>query len=472
MKPEFLPSVDSVLRRPAVMAASERHGRSVLAIAVREVLESHRRSIDGAGEKQPGDRAEIARRIEVDVLEHVARAVEPSIRRVFNLSGTVIHTNLGRAPLAVEAIDAVVASAGEASNLEYDLIAGTRGERDDHVTDSLRRLSKAEAALVVNNNAAAVLLALNSLANRREVIISRGEQIEIGGAFRMPDVMTRAGCRLREVGTTNRTHLSDYADAIGPRTAAILKVHPSNYAVSGFTATVDESELARLAHERGLPLIVDLGSGSLIDLEAFGLPREPTVASIVERGADLVTFSGDKLLGGPQAGLIVGQAKLVEKLRRNPLRRALRVDKMTLAALAATLRLHFDEGLLVARLPALRQLTRPTDKIRVMAETLAPLVTAQIRDRASVSIEPCLSQIGSGSLPIDRLASWALVVRPRGTSRKIGLQLGAWALAFRMLPVPVIGRIAKGALVLDLRCLEDAEAFVGQLHQLVPPVDP
>lgn len=406
------------------------------------------------------------------MLEHVARAVEPSIRRVFNLSGTVIHTNLGRAPLAVEAIDAVVASAGEASNLEYDLIAGTRGERDDHVTDSLRRLSKAEAALVVNNNAAAVLLALNSLANRREVIISRGEQIEIGGAFRMPDVMTRAGCRLREVGTTNRTHLSDYADAIGPRTAAILKVHPSNYAVSGFTATVDESELARLAHERGLPLIVDLGSGSLIDLEAFGLPREPTVASIVERGADLVTFSGDKLLGGPQAGLIVGRAKLVEKLRRNPLRRALRVDKMTLAALAATLRLYFDEGLLAARLPALRQLTRPTDKIRVMAETLAPLVTAQIGDRASVSIEPCLSQIGSGSLPIDRLASWALIVRPRGSSRKIRLQLGAWALAFRMLPVPVIGRITKGALVLDLRCLEDAETFVGQLHQLVPPVDP
>jgi L-seryl-tRNA(Ser) seleniumtransferase len=458
-----VPSVDAVLRRPALRAAVEAHGHALVVELARGALETVRRAaLAGAA---PAPRAALEAEIERCTLEALAGLTALPLKPVFNLTGTVLHTNLGRAALPPEAIAAMVAVAGQPSNLEYDLARGERGERDDHVADWLCRLTGGEAALAVNNNAAAVLLSLNSLANRREVLVSRGELIEIGGAFRMPDIMARAGCRLREVGTTNRTHLRDYEAAIGPHTALIMKVHTSNYAIEGFTSAVGERELASLAHARGLALVTDLGSGMLVDLRRFGLPAEPTPREALAAGADLVTFSGDKLLGGPQAGLVVGRADLVAKLKRNPLKRALRCDKVTLAALAAVLRLYGDPDRLVARLPGLRQMCRTAVEIRAAAERLAPPLAARLGGRAAVAVVACASQIGSGSLPVDRLPSAALALRPP-PGRGSGKALGALAAAFRALPIPVIGRLHDGALLFDLRCLEDEAGFVAQLERL------
>src|SRR5258708_2627465 len=300
-----MPSVDALLRRPALRDAIVRHGHALVVETARAELDQARRAaLAGAA---PPPRAALEAEIEQRTLDALVALAELPLKPVFNLTGTVLHTNLGRAVLPREAIEAICRVAAQPSNLEFDLARGERGERDDHVADWLLRLTGAEAALAVNNNAAAVLLTLNALADRREVLVSRGELIEIGGAFRMPDIMARAGCRLREVGTTNRTHLRDYAEAIGLKTALIMKVHTSNYAIEGFTAAVPEHELAALAHARGPSLVTDLGSGMLVDLRRYGLPPEPTPRAMIEAGADLVTFSGDKLLGAPQAGLSVGR---------------------------------------------------------------------------------------------------------------------------------------------------------------------
>jgi L-seryl-tRNA(Ser) seleniumtransferase len=322
---------------------------------------------------------------------------------------------------------------------------------------------------VVNNNAAAVLLVFNTLALRREVPVSRGELVEIGASFRMPDIMARAGCRLREVGTTNRTHRSDYEAAIGPKTGLVMKVHTSNYSVEGFTATVPEADLARLCRDCGVPFAVDLGSGALIDLRPYGLPHEPTPTESLASGADLVTFSGDKLLGGPQAGIIVGRANLIAKIKRNPLKRALRVDKMTIAALSAVLRLYTHPERLGERLPTLRALTRPVDDIRKSVERSRHALAARLSGIASVEMIACESQIGSGALPVATIPSAGLAIRPvpdRAGKRGTGAALARLAAALRDLPTPVLGRIQGGALLLDFRCLEEEALFLGQIDRL------
>ena len=461
------PSLDRLMDRPALRSLADLHGRSAVLAVARARLARWRASADG----QAFDPVQFDGHCQAE-LEALAR---PHLRPVFNLTGTVLHTNLGRALAPPEAVQAVAEAMGRPTNLEYDLGSGERGDRDDHLEGLLRELTGGEAATAVNNNAAAVLLLLSTLARGKEVLVSRGELVEIGGAFRIPDIMRRAGARLVEVGTTNRTHLRDYAEALSPRTALVMKVHTSNYAVLGFTATVPEPELAALCRERGVPFAVDLGSGTLVDLTRWGLPAEPTPAQTVAHGAQLVTFSGDKLLGGPQAGLIVGDKSLVARIKRNPLKRALRLDKMTIAALEAVLKLYRDPDRLVQRLPTLRLLTRSAQSIRSLAERLAPQVESVLGDRATVQVLPCRSQIGSGSLPVDRLDSACLALGAPAGSRRAGGFPDRLAAAFRSLPVPVIGRIEEGQFRLDLRCLEDGadeRAFVAQLALLELPRRP
>jgi len=442
---QALPSVDRLLQRSERLLDS--YGRAAVTGAIRSEL----------AELRAAKRVEPAEAILGRVSQRLAEAAQPTLRRVFNLTGTVLHTNLGRALLPPEAVQAMVSVAESPSSLEYDIERGRRGERDSHVEALLCRLSGAEAATVVNNNAAAVLLVLNTLAARKQVPVSRGELIEIGGSFRLPEIMTRAGCRLREIGTTNRTHLRDYAEAIGPKTGLVLKAHTSNYRIEGFTAAVAEKDLALLCREKNVPFVVDLGSGSLVDLRRYGLPHEPTPSETIAAGADLVTFSGDKLLGGPQAGLIVGRKALVDRIRKNPLKRALRLDKLTLAALTAVLRLYQDPERLVARLPTLRLLARPAEEIRAAARRLLPRLRAGLQGEIRIDVVDCESEVGSGAAPGQRLPSAGLALRPGNA---------ALAARFRRLPVPVIGRLQDGAFLLDLRCLEAEDEFAKNLSFL------
>jgi L-seryl-tRNA(Ser) seleniumtransferase len=459
-----LPSVDRLLSAAPLVALVDLHGRAVVTAMVRDVLAATRAAMkDGAPLPD-----------EAGLLEKVGACVtakmRPGLRPVFNLTGTVLHTNLGRAPLPEEAVQALVAAARSPCALEYDIASGGRGDRDDIVNELLCELTGAEAATVVNNNAAAVFLLLNTLAQKKQVIVSRGELIEIGGAFRVPDIMSRAGAKLVEVGTTNRTHLKDFAENITPRTAMLMKVHASNYAISGFTHAVPEAELAVLAHQHALPFVVDLGSGTLADLAAWGLPHEPTPAEAIAAGADLVTFSGDKLLGGPQAGLLVGRKDLIARIKKNPLKRCLRVGKLTLAALEAVLALYRDPDRLHLRVTAVRQLTRSEAAIRAAAERLLPaLQNALAGLPVTAEIVALKSQIGSGSLPVDRLPSAGFAIRPQarrgGVLNRIEAALRGIAHPLR----PVIGRIEDGALRLDLRCLDEGDeaAFAATLAALV-----
>ena len=460
--PKDIPSVDRVLQAPTVQALMTEHGRTLVSGELRTMLAGMRQlALDGRL-----DPAELAPDALAESLRgRVDDAMSPRMKTVLNLSGTVIHTNLGRALLADSAVRQVLEMMAAPNNLEYDLATGRRGDRDSIVEELLCTLTGAQAATVVNNNAAAVLLTVAALARGREVIVSRGELVEIGGAFRLPDVMESAGATLVEVGTTNRTHPHDYERAIGPRTALLMKVHTSNYAIQGFTQAVDEAGLATIAHARGLPLATDLGSGALVDLSAYGLPREPLPQEKIAAGCDVVTFSGDKLLGGPQAGLIVGSKEAVERIRRFPMKRALRMSKLPLAALEATLRLYLRPERLARDLPTLRLLTRPLAAIRALSEDLCPAMALAAAPRFEVSVVELQGQIGSGSLPVERLASAGLALTPRDR-KSAGRALDELAAALRALPVPVIGRIADDRLLLDVRCLEDPGPLLAQLPAL------
>ena len=447
-----LPSVDRLLSAADIASLVDAHGRILVTGIVREVLASTREAFK-QGTTLPAEDDLISR-----VGAGVTAKIQPRLRPVVNLTGTVLHTNLGRAPLPEEAVQALIAAARSPCALEYDIESGGRGDRDDIVNELLCELTGAEAATVVNNNAAAVFLLLNTLAQKKEAIVSRGELIEIGGAFRVPDIMQRAGAKLVEVGTTNRTHLRDFAENLGPRTAMLMKIHASNYAISGFTHAVPEAELAALAHEHKLPFVIDLGSGTLADLAAYGLPHEPTPREAIAAGADLVTFSGDKLLGGPQAGMLVGRKDLIAKIKKNPLKRALRVGKLTLAALEAVLALYRDPDRLHQRVTAVRQLTRPKAEMRAAAERLLPaLQKALAALPVTVEVVALKSQIGSGSLPVDRLPSAGFAIRPQGKKGGVLNRIEAGLRGVAHPLRPVIGRIEDGALLLDLRCLDDSD---------------
>ncbi|MEH6388081.1 L-seryl-tRNA(Sec) selenium transferase [Pseudomonas profundi] len=451
----LLPSVDQILAWPLIHQLQQNHGQPLVKQAVIEELDQLRQN------HCPCEPDQLAAAVE----NHLLRLLSPSLRKVYNLTGTVLHTNLGRAPLPEEAVQAMCDVARGASNLEFDLEKGKRGDRDSHVEAWLCRLTGAEAATVVNNNAAAVLLMLNTLARGKEVIVSRGELVEIGGAFRVPDIMQRAQCKLREVGTTNRTHLKDYNEAANARTGLMMTVHTSNYVIQGFTASVPEAQLAQAAHAHGMPYAVDLGSGSLVDLRRWGLPYEPTPMDSLANGADLVSFSGDKLLGGPQAGIIVGKRALIDKLKKNALKRALRCDKVTLAALEAVLRIYANPEQLASRLPSLRWLSRSQAEIAEQAERLMPAMQNWADTLFSVTSEPVMGQIGSGALPVEQLPSQALVLTPNASKRSANRSLQSAQKALRELPVPVIGRINDGRLILDLRCLDEESELINQLRK-------
>ncbi len=449
-----LPSVDTVLLQSQHLI--EQWGRNRVGAAIRSELSNLRN--------------ELGKDISLDIsAESILSAIEINLmaddesawKQVINLTGTVLHTNLGRAVLPRQAIDAMAKVAAMPTNLEYDLASGGRGERDDHVEGLICELIGTEAATVVNNNAAALLLVLNTLAENGEIPVSRGELVEIGGSFRVPDIMQRSGCILVEVGTTNRTHLKDYAQAINSRTALLMKVHCSNYAIEGFTAAVDETELAALARRAELPFVVDLGSGNLIDLSIYGLPQEPITGSAIEKGADVVTFSGDKLLGGPQCGIIAGRKSLIDRIRSNPLKRALRVDKMILAALSEVLKLYRHPEILAQELPTLRFLTRDVADIEKQALQLAPALAENLPQEYNVVSGPCLSQIGSGALPIQNIPSFGLFIT--GVS---DAKLRMLSQAFRSLPYPVVGRINDKRLIFDLRCLDCQSQFLEQSGKL------
>lgn len=456
-----LPGIDALLNHADLNLPLARHGRDAVVAAARQALDGARAHIRDYAvlPAWASDAGTLARRIATDCADRQRLALRP----VYNLTGTVLHTNLGRAVQAEAAVEAVTRAMRHAVTLEYDLDGAGRGHRDSAISELLASITGAEAACVVNNNAAAVLITLATLAAGREVIVSRGELVEIGGAFRMPDVMRQAGCRLVEVGATNRTHLRDYRDAIGADTALLMKVHTSNYAIEGFTASVSESELMPLAREHGLPLATDLGSGALIDLSRHGLPAEPMPQQMIAAGIDVVTFSGDKLLGGPQAGLIIGRRDWIERIQKHPLKRALRCDKLSLAALEATLRLYLEPDRLPDTLPTLRYLTRAQTEIRAVAGRLLPALTLAAGEAFRVDDQACLSQIGSGSLPVDRLPSWAICIEPRDGR---GKTLEAFAQRLRELPSPVIGRLSAGKLWLDLRLLDDEAGFCANLAAL------
>ncbi len=443
-----LPAIDRLLGTPPLSDLAGSHAHAQLRVAAQQAVDELRRRLLAGEEPLPDLAPEAVARL---AAEYLAALETPSLRPVLNLTGTVLHTNLGRAPLAKSALQAVVAVSRGYSTLEYDLAEGKRGERHVHVEELLCRLTGSEAALAVNNNAGAVLLALSALAGGKSALVSRGELIEIGGSFRIPEIMAAGGVKLVEVGATNKTHLHDYQKAIGPESALILKVHTSNYRILGFTSAVTGEELAELGKVRGIPVLEDLGSGLLIDLTSLGLPREPTARETLATGIDVVTFSGDKLLGGPQAGLIVGRREIVARLKKHPLARALRLDKMTLAALESTLRLYLDPQKALREVPTLRMLASTAEEVQRRALELLPQLQAAAGEWAACEVVAATATVGGGAMPLAELPGFAIAVTPN----RISLQQLTERLR-RSVP-PVIGRVQDDRLLLDPRTLLPGE---------------
>jgi L-seryl-tRNA(Ser) seleniumtransferase len=447
-----IPSVDRLLKHVRCEALLTRYNRDYVIQKCREVLDRLRAEIKRNTSFSPGDIGDIAviKRLEANIRGESL----PGHVRVVNATGTILHTNLGRALLPQAAIDAMAMVAGYPINLEYDLAAGKRGRREETIQRLLVELTGAEGATVVNNNAAAVLLGLNTFAQGKEVIVSRGELIEIGGAFRIPEVMAKSGAILKEVGSTNRTHPADYENAISEKTALLLKVHASNYKVVGFTSEVTLDELVAIGKKHKLPVMEDLGSGALIDLSRYGLPKEPLVSERIHAGADVVTFSGDKILGGPQAGLMVGRREWIERINKNHLQRALRCGKLTLAALEATLRLYRQAPDITQAIPTLRAFTRHIDEIREFGEAVLPKLQAMLGDGFRLVLEDSTSQIGSGALPTEELPTVVIAVEHKNLSAtRIAEQ-------FRSASPPIIGRIKDDRFLLDLRTIFDPQELV------------
>ncbi|WP_432823690.1 L-seryl-tRNA(Sec) selenium transferase [Trichloromonas sp.] len=442
-----LPAVDRVLKSPAMQTLAQRCPHVLLLEAAQETVDALRQAIlrESSGLDLSADAvAEAAVRL-------AETKMAASLRQVINATGTLLHTTLGRAPLCEAALAAIDRVSRSYSNLEFDLATGQRGHRYSHIDQLLCRLTGAEAAAVVNNNAGAVLLALTALAKGKEAVVSRGEMIEIGGAFRIPDVMEAGGVILKEVGTTNKTHLKDYANAIGEQTGLLLKVHTSNYRIVGFTKEVPAAEMVELAHRHGIPVMEDLGSGMLMDLSPFGLPREPTVREAVEAGIDVVTFSGDKLLGGPQAGLIVGSRAAIDKIRHHPMARAMRIDKLSLAALEATLALYLDREQAIREIPVLRMLSMPAAELEQRSRAYAARLQKSLGERAVVTVVPEPSAVGGGALPLTELPGYAVALAPRD------LSVDALAVALRESRPPVASRCQDNRLLLNLRTVLPAE---------------
>ena len=445
-----IPKVDELMQQEAILALREELPTAAVRAAVREELDGLRQAI------LAGDVCVLPE--EASLCEAICRRARedalPSLRPVINGTGVVLHTNLGRACLSQRAADAVTAVARGYSTLEYDLAKGQRGSRHDHIETLVCQVTGAEAAMVVNNNAAAVLLILSALGKGGEVITSRGELVEIGGSFRIPEIMVQCGCTLREVGATNKTHLRDYENAIGPETRALLKVHTSNFKIMGFSQSVPLDELVALGREKGLPVIEDLGSGSLVDLEQFGIHDEPTVQQSVKAGVDIISFSGDKLLGGPQAGIILGKAEYIRQLKRHPLARAMRVDKMTIAALRETLYAYTDEALACREIPVLAMLGAKSHQLREKAGVLCAMLQEQ---GVKAQVVPTQDQVGGGSVPTQLLDAWAVAIDPgRLTVDQLEEKL-------RLRPLPIIGRITHEQYILDVRTLMERDfAYIAQ----------
>ena len=447
-----IPSVDDILSKPQIVDLLKTHPRHVVVEAIRKGLGRLREDILQKEDLSPfGDAFFSFEELFPFFQKEIDLQIQPRLRRVINATGVVIHTNLGRAPLHASAIKHLIEISKTYSNLEYDIESGERGSRYTHVEENLCRLSGSESALVVNNNAGAVLLVLNTLAEGKEVIVSRGELVEIGGAFRIPDVMKRSGALLREVGTTNRTHLSDYQKAIGPQTALLLKVHTSNFRVMGFTSEVSLQDLVQLGREHQLPVVDDLGSGCLIDLTRYGLEKEPTVQETIKTGVDAVTFSGDKLLGGPQAGIILGKKNFLDLFKINPLTRALRIDKLTLAALESTLLLYFDEKRAMEEIPALRMLSLDTKALKRRGKRLLKRLARMTNKTITVTLKGDVSQVGGGALPLQELPTIAVAIRP------LDLSVNRFEENLRKGDPPIISRISKEELILDMRTVFDEE---------------